>query len=67
MFLVCFVGLFRMSASLQTLLALGLVTLAVAYLLWTWFGPKKKSGCGSSGACGAVSPEVKKLQAHLKR
>lgn len=56
-----------MSSLLQTLLALGLAALAVAYLLWTWFGSKKKSGCGSTGACGAVSPEVKKLQARLKR
>lgn len=56
-----------MDSSLQTLLALGLALLAVGYLAWTWFGPKKKTGCGSSGACGAISPEVKKLQAHLKR
>jgi len=56
-----------MSASLQTTFALGLALAAVAYLLWTWFGPKKKTGCGSAGECGAISPEVKKLQAHLKR
>ncbi|WP_415909134.1 hypothetical protein [Oleiharenicola sp. Vm1] len=56
-----------MSSSLQTLIAAALALLAVAYLLWSWFGPKKKSGCGSTGACGAVSPEVKKLQARLKR
>lgn len=55
-----------MSSSLQTVLALGLAALAVAYLLWSWFGPRKKSGCGGTGACGAVSPEVKKLQARLK-
>lgn len=56
-----------MSASLQTLLALALAALAAGYLLWSWFGPRKKSGCGHNGACGAVSPEVRKLQAHLKR
>ena len=56
-----------MSASLQTLLALGLAALAAGYLLWSWFGPKKKSGCGHDGACGAVSPEVKQLQARLKQ
>lgn len=54
-----------MSSSLQTFLALGLAALAAAYLLWHWFGPKKKIGCG--GECGAVSPEVKKLQERLKR
>ncbi|HLP24287.1 MAG TPA: hypothetical protein VK477_01325 [Acidobacteriota bacterium] len=56
-----------MSSSLQTLIVAGIALLAVAYLLWTWFGPKKKSGCGSSGACGAISPEVKQLQARLKK
>jgi len=54
-----------MSSSLQTLLALGLVALAAAFLLRSWLGKKKSPGCG--GACGAVSPEVKKLHAHLKR
>ncbi len=54
-----------MSSSLQTLLALGLAALALAYLLWSWLRPKKTPGCG--GSCGAVSPEVKKLRAHLER
>ena len=54
-----------MSSSVQTFVALGLVVLAVAYLLRGWFGKKKASGCGTS--CGAVSPEVKKLQAKLRR
>jgi len=54
-----------MSSSLQTILAFGFVALAAAFLLRSWLGKKKSSGCG--GACGAVSPEVKKLQAHLKR
>lgn len=53
-----------MSSDFQTLAAFGLVALAATYLLWTWFGPKKKSGC--AGSCGAVSPEVKKLQRHLR-
>lgn len=56
-----------MSSSLQTLIALGLALLAVAYLLWSWFGPKKKSGCGSAGECGAISPDVKRLQSRLKK
>lgn len=51
-----------MSSSFQTLIALGLVALALAFLLRSWFGKKKKSsGCASTG-CSAVSPEVKKLQ-----
>lgn len=54
-----------MNSSLQTTLALGIVALAVAYLLWTWLRPKKSSGCG--GECGAVSPEVKKLRERLGR
>ena len=54
-----------MSSSLQTFLAFGFVALAAAFLLRSWFSKKKKSGCG--GACGAVNPEVKKLQARLKQ
>lgn len=53
-----------MSSELQTLLALGIVAFAAAYLLRAWFGKKKSTGCG--GECGAVSPEIKKLQARLK-
>ena len=55
-----------MSSSLQTFLALGFVALAAAFLLRSWFSKKKKSGCGG-GACGAVNPEVKELQARLKQ
>jgi len=55
-----------MSSSLQSLIALGLVALALAFLLRLWFGKKKSSGC-DSGGCPAVSPEVKRLQAKLKR
>lgn len=51
-----------MSSSLQTLIALGLVALAAAFLLRSWLRKKKSPGCGSTGECGAVSPEVKKLQ-----
>jgi hypothetical protein len=53
-----------MDSSLQTFLALGLAALALAYLLWSWLRPKKTPGCG--GSCGAVSPEVKKLQRQLR-
>ena len=55
-----------MSSSLQTLIALGLAALALAFLLRSWFGKKKNSSAGGGGACGAVSPEVKKLQKRLK-
>lgn len=55
-----------MSSSVQTLIALGLVALAAAFLLRSWLRRKKSSGCGSEG-CSAVSPEVKKLQAKLKQ
>ena len=54
-----------MSSSLQTVIALALVALAAGLLLWSWFAKRKQPGCG--GDCGAVSPEVKKLQAKLKR
>jgi hypothetical protein len=55
-----------MSSSLQTFIALAVVALALAYLLYSWLGKRKQSGCGGEG-CGAVSPEVKKLQAKLKQ
>lgn len=55
-----------MSASLQTIIALAIVTLTTALLLCSWFSKKKSSGCGQ-GSCGAISPEIKKLQAKLKR
>ena len=55
-----------MSATVQTIIALAVVALAAAMLLRVWFGKDKSSGCGSE-SCGAVSPEIKKLQAKLKR
>ncbi|MBI2498455.1 MAG: hypothetical protein HYV75_11260, partial [Opitutae bacterium] len=54
-----------MPSSLQTILALGLVLLAATLLVRSWIRKGKQPGCGSEG-CGAVSPEVKKLQARLK-
>jgi hypothetical protein len=56
-----------MSSSLQTLIALALVALAAAFLLRFWLRKKKTTGCGSTGACGAISPEVKQLQAKLRK
>jgi len=55
-----------MSSTLQTIFALALVALAATLLLRSWFGKKKSTGCGNE-SCGAVSPEVKKLQAKLKQ
>ena len=55
-----------MSASTQTSIALTIVAVTVAWFAWRSFAKKKNAGCGSEG-CAAVSPEVKKLQAKLKR
>jgi hypothetical protein len=54
-----------MSRATQTIVALGLVLVTVALLLRTFFTRRPGAGCG--GACSAVSPEVKRLQARLKR
>ena len=53
-----------MSASLQTFLALGLVAVAFALLVRSFLKKRHQPGCGSN--CGAVSPEIKKLQDRLK-
>ncbi|MEO6995744.1 MAG: FeoB-associated Cys-rich membrane protein [Lacunisphaera sp.] len=55
-----------MSATLQTIIALAVVALAGGWLLYSAFSKKSSSGCGGGG-CSAVSPEVKKLRAKLKR
>lgn len=55
-----------MSSTLQTIIALLIVVVATGLLLRSWFGKKKSSGCGNE-SCSAVSPEIKKLQAKLKR
>ncbi len=54
-----------MSAELQTYVALGVVALAALSLIRAAQKKRNQPGCG--GNCGAVSPEVKKLQARLKR
>jgi hypothetical protein len=54
-----------MSASFQTIAALGVVALTVALLIFSSFKKRSSSGCGG-GSCGAVSPEIKKLRAKLK-
>lgn len=55
----------KMTSSTQTIIALAIVAVAAALLLRSWFAKRKSPGCGSE--CGAVSPEIKKLQARLKR
>lgn len=55
-----------MSPSLQTVIALGLVAFAATWLVLGVVRKRPQPGCGREG-CGAVSPEVKKLQAKLKR
>lgn len=54
-----------MTSTLQTFIALGIVAVAAAFLLRSWWAKKKAPGCG--GECGAVSAEVKKLQKQLRR
>jgi hypothetical protein len=54
-----------MSPLFQTIAALAIVAVTATWLVGRAFVKKKTSGCG--GSCGAVSPEVRKLQAHLKR
>jgi len=53
-----------MSPHLQTFIALAVVVIATALLVRSWM-KKKQPGCGAN--CGAVSPEIRKLQARLRR
>lgn len=55
-----------MSATLQTVIALAIVAGAAGLLLRSWFSQRKSPGCGSEN-CSAISPEIRKLQAKLKR
>jgi hypothetical protein len=54
-----------MTPEIQSLLALLAVAIAAVWLIRRAFR-KKSGGCGA-GECGAISPEVKKLQAHLRK
>jgi hypothetical protein len=54
-----------MSAQLQTIVALGLVALTAMLLLRDFRKKRAQPGCGST--CGAVSPEIKKLQSRLRK
>jgi len=53
-----------MTPEVQSILALVAVGIAAVWLVRRTFR-KKSGGCGG-GDCGAISPEVKKLQAKLK-
>jgi hypothetical protein len=54
-----------MPPDLQTIAALVVVALAAAWLIVRAVRKRKNPGCGTD--CGAVSPEIRKLQAKLKR
>lgn len=54
-----------MSPSIQTGIALIVVLIAALWLLRSAL-KRKQDGCGT-GTCSAISPEVKRFQAHLKR
>ena len=51
-----------MSPEVQSFLALGIVAVAAAGLIWRTFAKRKNPGCG--GDCGCASSELK---AKLKR
>ncbi len=54
-----------MSAELQTYAALAIVAFAAAWLILRAIAKRKHPGCGTD--CGAISPEIKRLQAHLAK
>jgi hypothetical protein len=54
-----------MSPQTQTIIALLVVAIAAAWLTLRALAKRRNPGCGSD--CGAVSHEVKRLQAHLKK
>jgi hypothetical protein len=55
-----------MSSEAQTFAALAVVALTAIWLVWRALAKRKQGGCGG-GDCGAISPEMRKLQARLKR
>jgi hypothetical protein len=54
-----------MSSDFQTIAALVVVALTATWLIARAVAKRKNPGCGDD--CGAVSPEVKRLQARLTR
>lgn len=55
-----------MSPNLQTVLALAVVAAVIGAFAYRAFRRRSRAGCGSEG-CSAVSGDVRKLQAHLRR
>ena len=55
-----------MSSSFQTVIALGLVALAMAYLARDLIRKRRRPGCGSE-ACGAVSRDARAFRKKLKK
>jgi hypothetical protein len=53
------------SADFQSIAALVVVAFAATGLVLRALAKRKQPGCGSD--CGAVSPELKRLQARLKK
>lgn len=56
-----------MTPEIQTLLALLVVAIAAIWLVVRAMKKRRQPGCGSGDDCGAISPEIRKLQARLKR
>lgn len=54
-----------MSSAFQTIAALVVVALAATWLVARALAKRKNPGCGND--CGAVSPDMRRLQAKLKR
>ena len=54
-----------MTPETQTFVALAIVALVAVWFVARAVAKRKQPGCGSD--CGAVSPEMKKLQARLTR
>ncbi|MDO8543137.1 MAG: FeoB-associated Cys-rich membrane protein [Opitutaceae bacterium] len=54
-----------MSSDLQTITALVVVALTAAWFIRRAIVKRKNPGCGSD--CGAVSPQMRKLQERLKQ
>lgn len=54
-----------MSAEIQTIVALSVVAAAATWLVLRALAKRRNPGCGTD--CGAVSPEIKRLQSHLAK
>jgi len=54
-----------MTPEIQSTLALVIVAMAAIWLIARSVAKRRNPGCGSD--CGAVSPELKKLQSHLAK